>query len=427
MSNSKNDIAWYKIFEDFPIVNVIEEKGFFIITSSQINKYREARLMTKFDVRRQLPKVFIENGLAILPVTRGSYIIGKFNIFEDIKNNTKLISYGVDTPPEHIKAIDIENISSETTALLCANVCGILNSFFEEDQITHVIGGKMGSGSFDFQISDITIPVSKSQIEIDGGFESEKFIYLVEVKNLIHEDFLIRQVYYPYRTWTNKLKERQINKVVRNIFLTYSDGVFYLREYQFERIEDPSSIKLVKEEKYSIVKDSLSLERLKDITDHISIIEDPDLSFPQSDDLDKVINLCELLHQRDEGMSKQEISEEFGFVIRQAGYYGSSARYLDLVSYDDQKYILTKEGERIFSLPLKQRQFELVSLILSHEPFNIVMKDYLKESSRPTVKKTKEMIGHCKLYKVGKETTTFGRRCRTVLSWIDWIFDRVDI
>ncbi|MGP5551539.1 type II restriction enzyme, partial [Psychrobacter namhaensis] len=83
MSNSKNDIAWYKIFEDFPIVNVIEEKGFFIITSSQINKYREARLMTKFDVRRQLPKVFIKNGLAILPVTRGSYIIGKFNIFED--------------------------------------------------------------------------------------------------------------------------------------------------------------------------------------------------------------------------------------------------------------------------------------------------------------------------------------------------------
>lgn len=427
MSDSKNDTAWSEIFENFPIVNVIEEKGFFIITSSQINNYREARLMTKFDVRRQLPKVFIENGLAILPITRGSYIIGKFNIFEDIKNNTKLVSYGADTLPEHIKAIDIENISSETTALLCANVCGILNSFFEEEQITHVIGGKMGSGSFDFQISDIKIPVSKSQIEIDGGFESENFVYLVEVKNLIHEDFLIRQIYYPYRTWTNKLKERQINKTVRNIFLTYSDGVFYLREYQFEKIEDPSSIKLVKEEKYSIVKDSLSLERLKDITDNISIIEDPDLSFPQSDDLDKVINLCELLYQKDDGMSKIEISEEFGFVIRQAGYYGSSARYLDLVSYDGQNYKLTERGEKIFSLPLKQRQFELVSLLLSHEPFNIVMKDYLKESSRPTVGKTKELIVDCKLYNVGKETTTFGRRCSTVISWIDWIFDRVDV
>lgn len=427
MSDSKNDIAWSKIFDDFPIVDVVEEKGFFIITSSQINNYREARLMTKFDVRRQLPKVFIENEFAILPITRGSYIIGKFNIFEDIKNNTKLVSYGADTLPEHIKAIDIENISSETTALLCANVCGILRSFFEEDQITHVIGGKMGSGSFDFQISDIKIPVSKSQIEIDGGFESENFVYLVEVKNLIHEDFLIRQIYYPYRTWTNKLKERQINKTVRNIFLTYSDGVFYLREYQFENIEDPSSIKLVKEEKYSIVKDSLSLERLKEITDNVIIIEDPDLSFPQSDDLDKVINLCELLYQTDDGLSKREISEEFGFVIRQAGYYGSSARYLDLVSYDGQKYRLTEKGEEIFSLPLMQRQFELVSLLLSHEPFNIVMKDYLKESSRPTVRRVKELIADCKLYNVGKETTTFGRRCSTVISWIDWVFDRVEV
>lgn len=427
MSDSKNDLAWTKIFEDFPIIQDIENNGFFNITSEQINCYREARLMTKFDVQRQLPKPFVENKLAILPITRGSYIIGKFNIFEEIKNNSTLVSYGADRLPDHIKAIDIENISSETTALLCANVCGILNSFFDEEQITHVIGGRMGSGSFDFQVSNTKISVSKSQIEIDGGFESEHFIYLVEVKNLIHEDFLIRQIYYPYRTWTKKLEDKQINKSVRNIFLTYSDGTFYLREYKFERIEDPNSIKLVKEEKYSIVKDSLSLEKLQEITSNIKIIEDPDLPFPQSDDLDKVINLCELLFQKEEGMSKKDISEEFGFVIRQAGYYGASARYLDLVSYENQKYSLNKNGERIFGLPLIQRQFELVSLILSHEPFNLVMQDHLKQSERPTIDRIKYLVKDCKLYKVGKDKTTFGRRCSTIISWIDWIFDRVDI
>lgn len=427
MSDSKNDLAWTRIFEDLPIIQDIEQNGFFNITSEQINCYREARLMTKFDVQRQLPKPFVQNNLAILPITRGSYIIGKFNIFEEIKNNSTLVSYGADRLPDHIKAIDIENISSETTALLCANVCGILNSFFDEEQITHVIGGRMGSGSFDFQVSNTKISVSKSQIEIDGGFESEHFIYLVEVKNLIHEDFLIRQIYYPYRTWTKKLEDKQINKSVRNIFLTYSDGTFYLREYNFERIEDPNSIKLVKEEKYSIVKDSLSLEKLQEITSNIKIIEDPDLSFPQSDDLDKVINLCELLFQREEGMSKKDISEEFGFVIRQAGYYGASARYLDLVSYENQKYSLNKNGERIFGLPLIQRQFELVSLILSHEPFNIVMKDHLQQSERPAIDRIKYLVKDCKLYRVGKDKTTFGRRCSTIISWIDWIFDRVDI
>lgn len=70
------------------------------------------------------------------------------------------------------------------------------------------IGGRMGSGDFTFQLSNINFSVSKSQIEIDGGFESERYIYLVEVKNLIHDNFLVRQVYYPYRTWTKSLKRK---------------------------------------------------------------------------------------------------------------------------------------------------------------------------------------------------------------------------
>ena len=53
MSDSKNDLAWTKIFADFPIIQDIEKNGFFNITSEQINCYREARLMTKFDVQRK--------------------------------------------------------------------------------------------------------------------------------------------------------------------------------------------------------------------------------------------------------------------------------------------------------------------------------------------------------------------------------------
>lgn len=191
------------------------------------------------------------------------------------------------------------------------------------------IGGRMGSGDFTFQLSNINFSVSKSQIEIDGGFESERYIYLVEVKNLIHDNFLVRQVYYPYRTWTKKLEEKNIDKKVRNIFLTYSDGTFYLREYEFEHIEDPSSIKMVKEDRYSIVKDALNLEKLQEILDNVVIVEEPDVPFPQCNDLDKVINLCELLCYKNEEMSKAEIVEEFRFVDRQADYYGNGARYLN--------------------------------------------------------------------------------------------------
>ncbi len=50
MSNpTKNDIAWEKLFEKYSILECINQKGYFIISSSQINEFRESRLMAKFD------------------------------------------------------------------------------------------------------------------------------------------------------------------------------------------------------------------------------------------------------------------------------------------------------------------------------------------------------------------------------------------
>lgn len=431
MSKSKKtliDKAWESLFEKYSIVERINEEGVFNITSAQINEFHQARLMAKFDYQEKLPQIFLQNELAILPMTNRSYVIGRFNIFESITNNKKLETKNAKKLPHHITAIDIDHISSETTALLCANICGILKSFFREETITHVIGGRMGSGDFEFKLSDINFSVSKSQIEIDGGFESEKYIYLVEVKNLIHDNFLVRQIYYPYRTWTKKLEEKNIDKKVRNIFLTYSDGNFYLREYEFENPEDPSSIKMVNEDRYSIVKDALNLEIIREILDSVKIVEEPKSPFPQCDDLGKVINLCELLCYRDEEMSKAEISEEFHFVDRQAAYYGEGAIYLNLIVYNKNKtYSLTQLGEKVFSQSLQQRQIELVRIILSHKPFNIVMQDYIEQSECPSTKRIIELLKDYDMYNVNSEGSTFKRRCSTVKGWVNWILERVEI
>lgn len=422
------DKAWNNLFEKYSILEHVNKDGVFNITSAQINEFHQARLMAKFDYKEKLPQIFLQNELAILPMTNRSYVIGRFNIFESITNNRKLETKDARKLPGHITAIDIDHISSETTALLCANICGILNSFFKEKTITHVIGGRMGSGDFEFKLRDIKFSVSKSQIEIDGGFESEDYIYLVEVKNLIHDNFLVRQIYYPYRTWTKKLEEKRINKKVRNIFLTYSDGNFYLREYEFEDPEDPSSIKMVNEERYSIVKDALNLEKLQEILDNVAIMEEPKVPFPQCNDLDKVINLCELLCYKNEAMSKAEISEEFHFVDRQADYYGNGARYLNLIVYNQNKsYSLTQLGESVFSQSLQQRQIELVRIILSHEPFNIVMRDHIERGEYPSPERVLELLKDYDMYNVNRESNTFKRRCSTVKGWINWIFDRVDI
>lgn len=61
MSKSKNDIAWEKIFEKYCILDKLANNERISISSTEINQFREARLMTKFDHRSQLPKLFIDH------------------------------------------------------------------------------------------------------------------------------------------------------------------------------------------------------------------------------------------------------------------------------------------------------------------------------------------------------------------------------
>lgn len=118
MSDTKNEAAWKRLFEKHKILEKIEKYGVFEITSSQINKLREARLMTKFDHRKNLPEVFKEYNLSILPVTRGSYLISQFEAYGDFEEKeTEIIKVPF---PTYIESIDYENITSESTAFkLC--------------------------------------------------------------------------------------------------------------------------------------------------------------------------------------------------------------------------------------------------------------------------------------------------------------------
>ena len=67
----------------------------------------------------------------------------------------------------------------------------------------------------------INVTVENSRMEIDGGYEGVNSLALVEAKNVVAEDFLVRQLYYPYRLWKSK-----ITKKVRPIYVVYSNGIF---------------------------------------------------------------------------------------------------------------------------------------------------------------------------------------------------------
>lgn len=293
MGISKNDAKWELIFKDFNIIENIKNEGFFIITSTQINKYREARLMTKFDHQAQRPELFVKNNLSILPISRGSYIIGNFDTFHNFNEDD--ISITKITFPASIESINHREITSEATAINCAYVSKILHDFTEENNLQPTVSGRMSSKSFDFNINSnentLTINVENSQIEIDGGYEGDYSLSLIEAKNYISNDFLIRQLFYPYQLWNNK-----ISKQVRSIFLTYSNGFFDLREFEFTDSKHYNSLRLIKHKKYllqDVTENSIiiNIEFIQNILETVEIAEEPKIPFLQANSMERVINL----------------------------------------------------------------------------------------------------------------------------------------
>ena len=110
------ETKWEQIFVKHDILNSVKKDGFFNITATEINKFREARLMTKFDHKVNLPKIFKDNNLSILPLTRGSYMLGNFDTYQPITYNTNIQNIGFSLPG-HIDSIDSSNLYSESSAL----------------------------------------------------------------------------------------------------------------------------------------------------------------------------------------------------------------------------------------------------------------------------------------------------------------------
>ena len=421
-----NKEAWKLLFEKYNILEEINKNGFFKITAKEINEYREARLMTKFDNSANLPDIFKDNDLAILPITSNSYMIAKFQPYIKFEKTEDEEIEKINFP-SHIQSLDYNNITSEALAINCAYITQILEHFLDEEDLFPTINGKMGSGNFEFKINKkeneeefIKVSVQNSRIEIDGGFEGVNSLALIEAKNVISDDFMVRQLYYPYR-----LKKKKINKPVRTIYMVYSNGIFNVYEYKFENDEDYSSIKFVKSKRYSIEDTEIDFSDIEEIYNDVKKFdEEPKIAFPQADSFERVINLCELLLE--EPRTKNEITENYAFDSRQTNYYTDAGRYLGLIKkYKDNKKIvfeLTETGRKILNLRYKQRQLEFVKLILNHKAFYDYLRVYFEHSEQPTTLDTIEIMKQCNLYNIKKEST-YKRRSSTIRGWIEWILE----
>lgn len=420
----KNDTAWKKLFDKYHILDEIKKNRQFIISADQIKEFREPRLMTKFDHRVNLPQIFVKNDLAILPITRGDYVISSFSAYKNFEPPTK-DAQRVSIPP-YIQSLMPKFLVSEAIALNCANACGILNDFLEDEELVPTVSGRMSSGEFGFDINTTFgkqhVMVSKSQIEIDAAYEGINYLSIFEAKKDLSDDFLVRQLYYPFRVWSNR-----VTKIVKPIFLMFSNGVFYLYQYQFDEPNNYNSMCLIKQKSY-LIATQISLADIENLLRTIPTVQEPEISFPQANIMSRIINLIELLN--DKPMTKQDITSKYAFDKRQTNYYTDAGRYLEFIDkgYDEDGNILfhiSSNGRYILSLEYKERQLAIVAQILKHKAFKETLKLHLQYGEMPDMKTVIKIMRQSNLYHI-KSESTYERRSSTIIGWVNWILSIIE-
>lgn len=316
-----NDTAWENLFDKYHILAEIERNGQFTISANQIKEFREPRLMTKFDHKVNLPTIFAENQLAILPVTRGDYVISSFSAYKEFEQpSTDVQRISI---PAHIQSLMPQFLVSEAIALNCANACGILEDFLEDEALVATVSGRMSSGEFNFNIDSASgtraVSVTNSQIEIDAAYEGINYLSLFEAKRDLSDDFLVRQLYYPFRVWSNR-----VTKIVKPVFLIFSNGIFNLYQYQFDDPQNYNSLRLVKQKNY-VIATEICLSDIENLLGTVPEVQEPEISFPQADSMSRIINLIELLHEKP--MTRNSITTEYAFDVRQTNYYTDAGRF----------------------------------------------------------------------------------------------------
>jgi hypothetical protein len=395
---------WQKIFDakKFDL-----SKDLHFITADEIKKISgaEPRIMAKVDASVDLAPVFKQNGYFLLPIKNGEYAIVRGNGFHKLEQKA--------LPLNHISRIKF----NLTTAGRGSSEMQYLDYSFNAGGIEAVIGisplyqsirGREFSKQFKFLVNKTRLEVGSVQLEVDSGLEGEDSIVLIEAKIDTPEDFIIRQLFYPY----NHFKVVSPNKKIIPVFFTYelASKVYNFWIYEFTDPGNYNSIRL-KERKSLIISTRDEIE-LADIKPH-GLVKYKKL-VPQANDLYKVI---ELVFKVSEGVDNyKDIADYFVFNERQSSYYREAAEALGLVLSEKGKYILTEVGKQLVGLAVEKRNLFMVELV---GEFNLVKNglEILQRNGRlkqvdieTLIRKESNLSG-----------STIPRRASSLMAWFQWI------
>lgn len=407
---TSNDKAWQTFLE----TEKLDLDGRAILVEAnrlrQISN-REPRLLAKFDMPNELPKIFRDKGYSLLAVENGKYLLFQGNTFHRVGacDEQENFASRLEFP-----LLTVGRGTGESEYLDNAVNIGMLSEFVGVKKLYLTIRGRERSRPFSFFIGQVRIYVDGVQIEVDGGYEGDEDIVLVEAKIGADKYFNVRQLYYPYRHFSLLAPTKR----VRTVYFQYDvqAATYSMYEYGFSELTRFDSIELYKCKVYSIVaRSQRTIDELRDAE-----LESRSNIVPQADDLNKVLELLTLINQgRD---TKQEIADFFTYDERQSLYYGEAAEYLGMISRHRGYFELTERGILFISLPPNEQQFFAAKVVIN----SWVFLDLLRIANRKgffnwtdiehVLARATTLQGSQRYSK-----STIPRRRQTIIAWSNWI------
>ncbi len=220
---------------------------------------------TKIDNKNKLPKLLIDDDIAIIHLGSGyhKFIKGINKLYHDFEKIDNIQDW------KYKKSLLNQFNTSESNILSVANNQRILHNFlFEQDnELTNNDIAKRAKTyfphrtktSFEYYIDNTKIKLNNIQIEIDLTIEFDGIIGVFEGKNGKPDSFSIYQLYNPFLYYHNA----NINKLNGKIKKIYGIYVVRMKDngydvlklwcYTFDNPMDITSIKFVKSVAYKLI------------------------------------------------------------------------------------------------------------------------------------------------------------------------------
>ena len=370
---------------------------------------QEPRLMTKFDARGARPEALRENGLFLLPETNGSYLLLREDGYCDLPaiKSEKIEDFEARFP---FPLVSLRDATSEMSQLDRLFQCKLIEQIIGTDEVYATIRGRRFAPHFEYRVGDLGEFCARGiQYEIDQGYETRDEIILFEAKNTTPQDFLIRQIYFPFRVYLDRFGKR-----VRLFFFNYNatSGVNSFYEYQFVDPQQYRSIQVCDSRHFRV---RFPADAPRTLGDWLKIVPanatNRTWEVPQADDFGKVMDFPLQIAAgcNDAGL----MAGAFDFTPRQSSYYRRAAEQIGLVD----GYNLTDLGREIIELSPRERQEKMIALLLAQP----VVRGAIESASRGSGIIGKDGVAAS----IGKHSLVSGdtipRRASSVVSWLRWL------